>query len=184
MLVIKMIKYSEAIGLPVITAADASRVGNVKDIVFCPKNKEVIGYIIEKRNFETKTWFVNSDEVFSLGHDALIIEAATSLKGYRKSQLKAKLKDKGDIIGLRLYSVGGCEIGMVKDVLFDYETSRVEGVEVSDGLLQDILQGRTIIPLFGKVEFGDESILVGSEALEESKSTGGGIKKILKDNDR
>ena len=52
-------------------------------------------------------------------------------------------------------------------------------MEVSDGLLQDIITGRNILPLFGKVEFGEENILVDKEAVEEMLSNGGGLKKKL-----
>jgi len=60
--------------------------------------------------------------------------------------------------------------------LFDLKHGKIDGIEVSDGLLQDIVKGRSVLPLIGKVEFGEENILVDNEAVEEMMETGGGIK--------
>jgi len=40
--------------------------------------------------------------------------------------------------------------------LFDLKHGKIDGIEVSDGLLQDIVKGRSVLPLIGKVEFGEE----------------------------
>jgi len=46
-------------------------------------------------------------------------------------------------------------------------------------MIQDVMQGRKLIPLFGKVELGEEFAVVGSEAVEEMEETGGGIRNRL-----
>ena len=42
--------------------------------------------------------------------------------------------------------------------------------------MQDLSEGRKIIPLIGKYEFGEDMLLVDNDAIEEAISTGGGIK--------
>ena len=68
---------------------------------------------------------------------------------------------------------------MITDITFDSSTGRLESLEVSDGLLQDLVKGRQMLPLFGKVEFGEENVLVEKEAVEEMVNSGGGIKNRL-----
>lgn len=149
--------------------------GIVKDVIFCPKNKEVKGFLLEHRGCEIGSKLILLKDVLNMGRDALVVSDCKCAVPVKKVRNSGKLKDEGKIVGLKIYSRSGEDYGVVKDILFDYRTGKVEGVEVSDGLLQDIVKGRNILPLFGKVEFSEENILVDREAVEEITSTGGGI---------
>ena len=81
--------------------------------------------------------------------------------------------------GLRVFTRKGSEVGYIEDVLFDYRTGRIECLELSDGFLQDFIDGRKLMPLIGKVEFAEEHLLVSREAVEEMKESGGGIRKYF-----
>jgi uncharacterized protein YrrD len=170
-------KYSGVVGLPVICVENGKRIGIVKDIIFCPTEKRVIGFLLEHRGCEIGEKVILTSDAISLGTDALVVGDCTCIKQKRKIEKQGILKEKGKIIGLKIYSKSGEDLGIVKDVLFDFRSGLVEGVELSDGLLFDLVQGRNILPLFGKVEFGEENILVGKEAVEEMMNTGGGLKK-------
>jgi len=37
-------KYSEVLGLPVISLDNGKKVGNVKNIIFCPKKKKILAF--------------------------------------------------------------------------------------------------------------------------------------------
>ena len=80
---------------------------------------------------------------------------------------RARIPNKNAICGRRVYTNTGIELGVVEDILFDQATGRLEGIEVSDGILEDIIQGRNILPLFGRVEFAEDNIMVGREVVEE-----------------
>jgi uncharacterized protein YrrD len=163
----------------VVCATDCKRVGLIKDIVFCPKEKKMVAFLVERKGYEILKKVVFIKDVLSLGKDALIINDLNDVKDLRKVQDSPEFKEKGDILGLRIYTRSGEEIGVAKDVLLDFTHGKIDGIEVSDGLIQDILKGRNILPLIGKVEFGEENILVDSESVEEMMETGGGIKNII-----
>lgn len=174
-----MQRYSEVIGLPVISIENGKKVGSIGDVIFSPLTKEIIGFSLEKRGCEIGIRGVLLKDVVSLGNDALIIKDFTCIAKLKKNKPLANNKKPGEVRGLKIYTRTGEDLGVVKDVLFDYKTGVIEGFEISDGLLQDIVKGRNILPLFGKVEFSDESILVDKEAIEEMTATGGGIKNLL-----
>lgn len=165
--------YSDTVGLPVICSGNTKKVGNISDVIFNPETKEIIGFGVEMKGLLRLKKMVEIKDVLSLGKDAMVIVNQQSLVNDKKHALKYKL------IGNRIYTKTGNELGVVKDVLFDFNTGKIEGLEASDGLLQDIISGRNIIPLFGKVELGEETILIDREALEEIISTGGGLKNKL-----
>lgn len=174
-----MERYSEVIGLPVICVENGKKIGAVKNIIFCPKKKKLLAFLLECRSYEFSKKVVLTEDILNIGRDALIIKDESSLKDLRKTKNTDEFVDKGEVIGLRVYSKNGEDMGIVKDVIFDYSNSSIEGVEISDGLIQDIIKGRSLLPLFGKVEFGREVILVDNDAIEEITETGGGLKNII-----
>ena len=174
-----MERYSEVIGLPVICATDGSKIGTIKDVIFCPKEKSVIAFLLERKGCNIRKKVVLIENILSLGTDALIVNDLSDINELRKVRDMSGFRNKGDVLGLRIYSRSGDDLGIVKDVLFDPKEGKIDGVEVSDGLLQDVIEGRSVLPFLGKVEFSNENILVDNEAVEEMMGTGGGLKNII-----
>jgi uncharacterized protein YrrD len=172
-------KYSEVTGLPVIAIDTGKKVGTVRDILFCTGEKLVKGFLLERKGYEIEERAVMLRDVVSLGSGAVVVNDRSCILSVKKLAIAEGLKDIGAVKGLKIYTRSGKDLGVVKDALFDCKTGRLEGVEVSDGVLNDLVEGRNIIPLFGKVEFSEEIILVDREAAEEMTSTGGGIKKLF-----
>jgi uncharacterized protein YrrD len=172
-------KYSNVLGLPVISAIDGMKIGILKDVAFCKDNKGILGFILEKGSRTLKGNVILLQDVLSLGNDAVIIENPDCLLEYRKFRKTCEPQEDMQLRGLKIYTHSGNDIGIVKDILFDYKTGKVEGVQVSDGLVQDLLMGRNILPFLGKVEIGNNNILVENEAVEEMMNTGGGLRSRL-----
>lgn len=174
-----MLKYGEVAGLPVICSNDGKKIGTVKDIIFCPGTKEVKAFLLDESRYKTKKKIAMFEDVLNIGSGAVIINDCSKIKVLKNTEFENMFKCRSKITGARIYSSSGEDLGIVKDVLFDLNTGLIEGMEVSDGMIQDIFQGRRIVPLFGKVEFGEEIILVGRDAVEEITGTGGGIRRKL-----
>jgi uncharacterized protein YrrD len=172
-------KYSEVLGLPVITANDGIKIGNLKDIVFRRDSKAVEAFILEKGFRTINGNVILLRDVLSLGNDAIIIDSPNCLLELRNFKKSYVMRQRAQLRGLRIYTQSGDDLGIVQDILFDYQTGRVEGVQVSDGWVQDIIQGRNILPFLGKIEIGEENLLVNNEAVEEMISSKGGLRNRL-----
>lgn len=170
-----MQKFKKVIGLPVVCVEDGKKVGSVGDIIFSPENKGVLAIILEKKGMELCRKAIAIEDVVSLGDDAVIVSDISCIK---KVTRKEFVKNK-ELQGLHIYTKDGRDLGVVKDVIFDFKNATIEALEISDGLISDIFTGRRIIPLFGKVEFGQDSIVVNEEAFDEITTTGGGINNRL-----
>lgn len=175
-----MKRASEILGLPVISADNGKKIGIIKEVLFDKNTKSVVGFLLEPKSFASRKNVVLKKDVLSLGDDALIINDEANIVNLREVDKKSITKSKNNsLIGLRVLTKKGEDLGVVKDVLFDPRFGTIDGVLLSDGLLQDIVNGRNLLPLFGKVEFGDENILVEKEAVEEILDQHKGIKNIL-----
>ena len=172
-------KYSKVVGLPVISARDGLKIGTLKDIIFNKDNKGILAFLMEKGIYAVKGNVILLNSILSLGNDALIVDNPVNLIEYRRFKKLYHIHDRTNLRGLKIFTQTGEDLGIVQDVLFDYKTGKIEGVQVSDGLVQDIIMGRNILPFFGKIEIGTGNILVQNEAVEEMISTGGGLKSRL-----
>lgn len=180
-------RYSEVLNLPVICADNGRKAGSIKDILFDLDGREVKALLLEHTGLLPGKRVIFLDKLSNLGKDAAIIRS-TDCVSVVKRKAFANLfgsgesffdGDRGSLIGRRVYSKAGGELGIVKDVIFDISSGKIEAFEISDGVLQDIIQGRRLLPLFGKIELGEEFAIVDSEAVEEMDGTGGGIKNRL-----
>ena len=166
-----MIKQSECVGLPVISASDGGIVGRVKDFLISYKDKSIYGVTLEGNLF-TNTRIILLEDVLRIGKDAMVV---CSKDIVRSSNRKAhyNMKDK------EVYTRDGINLGIVKDIRINELSGEIECVEVSDGIISDIVNGRSVLPLIGKVLFSDASIVVESQAYEEIEVGNRGIASYL-----
>ncbi len=133
-------KLRTIIGLPVFYAPTAEVLGTVQKVVF--DNDFCISHllIIAADNEE----LMIPSPCFTLNPDAVVINDRQSIKkrplGEESKLYESKL---GDVI----YDATGKEIGSVSDFLVSSHEQRVWGIEVYTSLVNDILNGRSVVPL-------------------------------------
>lgn len=172
-------RYSEVLNLPVICADSGKKAGNVKDILFSRSSREVRALLLTHKGLSLKQRVVFISELLSLGGGAVVVNSISCISDLDHAAFVKAFNDERSLLGLRVFSKSGGEIGVVRDVLFDIRTGRIEGFEISDGLFQDIMQGWKQLPLLGRAELGEEFAIVDSEAVNEMEESGGGIKNKL-----
>ncbi len=101
------------------------------------------------------------------------IRDSSCLKRMKGEGIPVEFRLHRSFTGLSVKLIGSGEIGFIKDVLFDYRTGRIECVELGDGIIQDVLEGRRMLPIIGRVEMAKEHMLVSREAVEEIRQAGG-----------
>jgi len=174
-------RYSEVLNLPVICADSGKKAGVVKDILFSLGSRSAKAFLLDHSGISLNKRVVYISELLSLGGEAAIVNSSSCVSDMNRVDYTEAFRDEGALLGLKVYSKDGGELGIVKDVIFDYKTGKIEGFEISDGLIRDVMQGRKLLPLFGKVELGEEYAVVDREAVEEMQDTGGGLRnKLLK----
>lgn len=172
-------RYSEVLNLPVICVDSGKKAGVVKDIIFSLENKTVKALLLEHKTIALGKKIIMKENLLSIGGGAVVIENDGCIADINRMAYLEAFQDEGSLLGIKVFSKAGGELGVVKDVIFDEDTGKIEGFEISDGLIQDVMQGRKLLPLFGRVELGEEIAIVGSEAVEEMEGTGGGLRNRL-----
>jgi len=131
-------RFSEAKNRKVMSTVGAVTIGKVRDIVVDPRNAHVVAVLLKKTegNADTLTW----NNMKSFGKDAITVESPTAIT-VAEGEL-AVLSDKHHkLIGKRVLTDGGDELGKVKDIEFDPENGAVRAVITSG---EEIAGGRMI----------------------------------------
>ena len=131
-------RYSEVLNLPVICADSGKKAGSVKDILFNRSSREFRALLLDHKGLSLKKRVVFISELLSLGGGAAVVNNISCVSDLDRAAFAEAFNDEGSLLGLRVFSKSGGEIGVVRDILFDIRTGRIESFEISDGLFQDV----------------------------------------------
>lgn len=133
-------KLRNLINLPLLDANTAEKLGQIEKAVI-GDDYRVLFLVVRCEN--DRTCHVSCDDI-NIGADAVLIYDRAGMKpcavGEELSVYEAKL---GDLV----FDNHGKELGTVSDFIIDRNNKEVWGVEVSGGIMRDLLDGRNEISL-------------------------------------
>ncbi len=146
----------QVLGLPVVDLNKGEEIGEVVDVIFNPELVELSGVIIESKQ---ERYFIPYQGIYSLGEDAVTIEKKEVITNFEFGQESLVDQERGEIMDSKVITSTGEDLGMVKDIVWDDE-GRLIGYQLTDGLVQDILEGREILVLDDNITYGKDAIIV------------------------
>lgn len=155
-------KLQDMIGLSVFEVEEGKEVGKIVDIVLDSK-WNITGIELESKGFfNTLVKVVAWEEIVAYGEDALMIRSEESIEKKEAGDIpftyvqgKSKLKD------LQVVTTNGTILGRVSDVYFDQRMGNtIVALEISDGLVTDLMEGRKWLPCTDDMSIGENAVLV------------------------
>jgi uncharacterized protein YrrD len=154
-------------GLPVVTLA-GERVAEIKDVVFDSGRGRLVGFtlrspgLFSRARHDTLPWTA----VRGLGGDAVMVADEDAL-GHVDSLAGEGLPDDRDVLGNRVLTDTGVEIGTVVDVILDADrVADVVGYEVAASEALATGGQRVLIPLPDTIAVSGEHLIVPGAALD------------------
>lgn len=144
-------RAQDIIGLPVIEIENGATLGEVVDI-WC-RDGAINGFLIAGPGGQPG--FIPITAAMGVGSGAVTIQSSDVIVRPDADPGLAAAAAAGS----KVLTASGNELGSVQDVVLDLETGRVLGLELSDGLIRDVLEGRTILPLSGIVSWGENTVI-------------------------
>lgn len=155
------------IGMPVYSIQEAQQLGNVKSLLIDNREKRISGIIVERRRFSREERLISFTHIQSVGEDVITVDK--SLVAERRNtnpQYMRQVRNPINIIGSRVFSVGGKTLGKVDEFRFDSQSGAITALEISGngGLFKErfLLDGTYI----KTIALG--TIMVADEALENA----------------
>ncbi|WP_258359933.1 PRC-barrel domain-containing protein [Moorella sulfitireducens] len=152
-----MPKGRELVGLPVISQDRGEELGRVQDLLYDEKTGLLKALVLADGTWLQQPRVISFEELQGRGPKIFTVTGAGAIgnelpEGFRRWQ---------EIKGLRLLNREGLELGLVEDLVVDLPSGRVRALEISTGLVNDLLEGRREIPLTGEVEWGAQEVIMG-----------------------
>lgn len=123
-----MNRFSDVLGVNVVSAATAERLGTVAGLVVDPAAGAVVAVRVGGGAADVVGW----DDVRGVGPDAVVVSSDGALRMPRPGiEERSRSADTG-LIGKRALTDAGTEVGTVADVEFDAETGRLHALLVGD----------------------------------------------------
>lgn len=153
-------------GLTVIDLADGTEVGTIDQVFLDLAAKQVVGFSITngvgpfgggRGNAPT----VAASSVHSLGPDALTLDDVAAAHAAWVDAVFGTVVPLDDVVGRRVVTEGGANVGDVVALGFDEQTFAITDVEVSPGFLKT----NTSVPLDRLVRIGPDVLVVADAAV-------------------
>lgn len=126
--------------LPVFNKLSNDFIGKVEKVVIDDNYK--LAFVVIEMNDSSRKMLTK--ENFELSEDAILIENLDGMKSYLHGEdLSIYHKKIGDLV----FDQNGKEIGYISDFILSLQQSEIYGIEVSTGLIKDLLDGREEVPI-------------------------------------
>ncbi|MDN5348155.1 MAG: hypothetical protein PWP65_1719 [Clostridia bacterium] len=149
----------EIVGLPVIDLEQGEELGRIQDLLCDPHRRLVNSLVLASAKLPYGTRLVKFEQVQTQGADAFAVSSSRLLAGIAPDNLVKWQKIKGTPI----FNVQGSEIGTLEDIIVEVPSGKMEAMEVSGGLISDILDGRKTIGIDRVLTWGPDAIIVQEE---------------------
>lgn len=124
-----MTSLRSALGHPVVATANAEQLGQTSGIAVDPSRARIVALHVGGSKGSAR--FVPWERVASFGPDAVMVQDPTSVRETSGPFEQRVADGDGDLLGKRMLTEGGDEVGAVDDVEFDPADGRIESLLVA-----------------------------------------------------
>ncbi len=172
-----MLKFSKIVGLTVLALKEGRVMGHVHDVLVNLQHKYIESICI-LNTLERKQYLKLVD--INLADNKITISNKDIIKNLdNRIQTNKELLSSKRILNKKVFTNKGDDVGRINDIYFDLDAGTLEAFEISDGIIQDILSGRRIIPAIGDISLKEEGIFISKDAFEEIIESGKGLENIF-----
>lgn len=154
-------KLGNILNLPIFSLTSGNKIGEVKNFILNTETEKLQGIVSDEDGF------IDFEDVYSLSAEAIMVVLEEIKSKNPTNKLEPPLFLPEDIIGTPIISESGKSVGEIGDILLDGTTALIKGFEVSDGLLKDLVSGRTKIVLSDITTFGEDVIVIKEKGKGE-----------------
>ncbi len=168
------IKGRKLTGLPVIALDMGSELGEVKEIIYEPREQKILAVLLEEGGWIKGAKIVTWQDLQHIGEDAVTVKGSeVVLDSNSQKELQELCRDRVSLKGFKVLTEKGAELGIIEDILFNPSTGEIVGYELSRGLVQDLLDGRWEAFLPDNMVIGDNTVLIPEGQAQISQPESG-----------
>ena len=155
-------KFSELKGRAVINLEDASKVGEVEDLLVEQQSRRIVSLKVRTGLFSASK-LVPATDIRNVGADAVTISVGTAKESTESSPPLVELTT---ILGNKVVTDAGTFVGDLHDILLDWTNLAITGYEVRESGLFASTQE---FAASAEVSFGKKMITIPAQLLAQPK---------------
>jgi uncharacterized protein YrrD len=167
----------EIIGLPIICLDQGCKTCEIKDIFYCNRNFKVTAFLVQEGGYFHKPKVIEFEHIKKIGENAVTIETYERIINMQDET--NKLYSRENLLGLEVVTLDGRNMGIVEDILIEIGNRRILGLILTAGLFDDLIEGRSILPIHHELDIHKNTIRVNSSISTSILQGDGGLKKLL-----
>jgi uncharacterized protein YrrD len=172
-----MRKGSDVIDKVVVTYDAGKKIERIRDLIFDQKRNQILGFLVEEKGLFRDAKVIPLQEVQAIGLNAIVVNSKESVvDADRVPAIKKILHENIVLIGTRILTTEGLDLGGLVDLFFDEHSGLVEGYEVSGGMFADAYSGRSFVPAPETLKIGYDVAFVPPETAQMMAEQVGGIR--------
>lgn len=176
-----MKKSKQLTGTEVINPESGEVIGRVKDTLFLPGDKKIRGLLISCRRWIKSLKILIIEDIKAIGNDAILIKSSGKLIECEKLPwYKDATNEKKRVMGLKLITKDGEELGFIEDIIVNEKDCTIEGYVLTDGIIEDIIKGKIVIPSTDEIVFGKDAVFISSDCRNIILKNDISLKRVLK----
>lgn len=159
-----MRKGRHLLSLPVVEALTGDHLGEVKELLCDTRECKLLGFVVADGGWIHGAKAVLMPGVQEINNTAVVIADRTFVRDIRDI---GELPADSSVRGYTLVTEDGRELGIIRDLVVSPDSGKIEGYELSDGIIDDLLKGRKTVAVYGRVDIVDDQVIV-TDAKGES----------------
>ncbi|MBS3994237.1 MAG: PRC-barrel domain-containing protein [Alkaliphilus sp.] len=173
-------KASEIIGLPIICLNENCKFMEIKDLIYSQSKYKIEALVIQEGKYFQDRKAIIFQDVIKFEENSIIILNKDSIQSVKNnSNICDESSVIEDLFGIEVTVEGGFNIGLVQDITFETLSGKLEHLVVTEGIFDDLIEGRPLIPIENPLYMNQNSLIISSNSSEKIIYNTGGLKRIL-----
>jgi uncharacterized protein YrrD len=168
----------QLMGMPVITLSGGRRIGVVHDVFYTPLEGALAGFTVRQPGGflgQGRLFLLRDEDVHSIGDHAVTVVGEDALTAATRRVKTIGGQSGQSVLGKRLLTESGTYLGHVYDVAIDRASRKVVAYVVSRGRANDLMKGRSQVPVPHVVSVGADVVVVPDFVAADLEASIGGL---------
>lgn len=175
-----MKREKDIISLPILNKNEGKKIATIKEVIYSKTKFKILAFLVVEGNLFSHTKVISFKNIDCIGKDAVMVKNDLIVdEAETYPELKELMNEKRKIIGAEVLTEDGESLGVISDTVFDENSGKIYGFVLSNGVFQDIKNGRDILPYIRGITFGEEVLIVPNNIRDTFDKNKECFKKLL-----
>lgn len=165
--------------MPVFSVAEGAAIGRVKEVIIDPDKRCLLALAVDKGGWYHDVRVIAAGKIRTMGDDLIMVDEKQAAQPPSLPKIVANMKEPCNIIGARVITQGGRQLGRVDDFYLARLGGELTRLELACGVMGRLWAGQMRIAAGHIITLGADAVVVDEAAAKDVREKAGVIKTNL-----